>query len=174
MIASAAKNRRLGRTGYSPRALVFGLDDRLVASNLNHFLEEPDDASVEAHKTDPTLNKARQLCKIAMKAVIELDHSDKWAAACKYPSRPAETNLFLPGHQVMFWRKQTARKQEKRLLNLVKLEGRKFLRDGMVLESLLVTSGTEISSLIVIGYLMQAIAIFYLVLVSAMLKSKNV
>ena len=77
LIASAAKNRRPGHTGYSPRAFVFGLDDRLVASNLNHFLEEPDDASVEAHKTDPTLNKARQLRKIATKAVIELDQSDK-------------------------------------------------------------------------------------------------
>ena len=47
LIASAAKNRRPGRTGYSPRAFVFGSDDRLVASNLNHFLEEPDDASVD-------------------------------------------------------------------------------------------------------------------------------
>ena len=74
-----------GTKGYSPRAFVFGLGDRLVASNLNHFLEQPDDASVEAHKTDPTLNKARQLRKIAMIAVIELDHSDKWIAACKYP-----------------------------------------------------------------------------------------
>ena len=81
-----------------------------MASNLNHFLEVPDDASVEARKTDPTINKARQLRKIAMEAVIQLDHSHKWAAACKYPSRLAETNLFLPGHQGMFWRKQSTRK----------------------------------------------------------------
>ena len=130
---------------------------------------------LKAHKTDPTLNKARQLRKIAMKAVIELDHSDKWNAACAYPSIPAETNLFLPGHQVMFWRKQSTRKKQgKRLLNQERLEEQKFLRDGMDLESLLVTSGIETSSLIVIGYHMQAVAIFYLVLVSAMLKSKNV
>ena len=33
---SMTKNRRPGRTGYSPRSLVFGLDERLVASGLNH------------------------------------------------------------------------------------------------------------------------------------------
>ena len=40
---SMAKNRRPGRTGYSPRSLIFGLDERLVASGLNHYLEQPDD-----------------------------------------------------------------------------------------------------------------------------------
>ena len=96
-----------------------------MASNLNHFLEEPDDASVEARKTDPTLNKARQLRNIATKAVIELDHSDKWAAACKYPSRLAETNLFLPGHQVMFWRKQSTRKTGEKIAKSGKARGAK-------------------------------------------------
>ena len=145
-----------------------------MASNLNHFLEEPDDASVEAHKTDPTLNKARQLRKIAMKAVIELDHSDKWAAACKYPSRPAETNLFYLVIKSCFGVNSQPDKQGKRLLNQERLEGQKFLEDGLDLESLLVTSGIETSSLIVIGYHMRAVAIFYLVLVSAMLNSENV
>ena len=36
-----AKNRRPGKTGHPPRALVFGVDERLVASGLNHYLEEP-------------------------------------------------------------------------------------------------------------------------------------
>ena len=62
----------------------------------------------------------------------------------------------------------------KRLLNQEKLEEQRFFKDGMDLESLLVTSGVETNSLIVIGYPMQAVVIFYLVLVSAMLKSKNV
>ena len=109
-----------------------------------------------------------------MKTVIELDHSEKWTAACKYPSRPAETNLFLPGHQVMFWRKQSNRKTVEKIENQEKLEEQRFLRDGMDLESLLVTSGIDANNLIVIGYPMQAVVIFYLVLVSAMLKSKNV
>ena len=37
--ASMAKNRRPGRTGYSPRATVFGFDERLFASGLGHYLE---------------------------------------------------------------------------------------------------------------------------------------
>ena len=40
-----------------------------------------------------------------MKAVIDLDHSTKWAEAIKFPSRPSEVALFLPGHQVAFWKK---------------------------------------------------------------------
>jgi hypothetical protein len=52
LYASMAKNRRPGKTGYSPRALVFGIDERLVASGLNHYLEEPDDASVLHHDAD--------------------------------------------------------------------------------------------------------------------------
>ena len=32
--ASMAKNRRPGRSGFSPRALVFGCDERLIASGL--------------------------------------------------------------------------------------------------------------------------------------------
>ena len=39
----------------------------------------------------------------AMKAVVELDHSDKWAQAIQFPSRKAEVSLFLPGHHVMYW-----------------------------------------------------------------------
>ena len=54
-----AKNRRPGKTGYSPRALVFGIDERLVASGLNHYLEEPDDASVLHHDADAGAKRAR-------------------------------------------------------------------------------------------------------------------
>ena len=46
--ACMVKNRRPGGTGYSPRTLVFGVDERLVASGLNHYLEQPDDASSAA------------------------------------------------------------------------------------------------------------------------------
>ena len=58
--ASMVKNRRPGRTGYSPRSLVFGLDERLVASGLNHYLEEPDDSSLQASRQDPVFtNRCR-------------------------------------------------------------------------------------------------------------------
>ena len=53
--ASMAKNRRPGRTGYSPRALVFGCDERLIASGLNHYLEQPDDAATHAFYQQPSL-----------------------------------------------------------------------------------------------------------------------
>ena len=39
--AAMAKNRRPGRTGYSPRALVFGRYEWLIASGLNHSLTTP-------------------------------------------------------------------------------------------------------------------------------------
>ena len=51
--ASMSKNRRPGRAGYSPRTLVFGVDERLVASGLNQYLEEPDDAAIFASSADP-------------------------------------------------------------------------------------------------------------------------
>ena len=60
-----------------------------------------------------------------MKAVIELDHSDKWTAACKYPSRLAETYLFLPGLQVTFWRGQPPRKTGEKIAKSGKAGGAK-------------------------------------------------
>ena len=56
--ASMAKNRRPGRTGFSPRSLVFGCDERLIASGLSHYLEQPDDAAIHASTTDslPEIN----------------------------------------------------------------------------------------------------------------------
>ena len=75
--ASMVKNRRPGRTGYSPRSLVLGLDERLVASGLNHYLEEPDDSSMQASRQDPAFRNSLQIRKAAMKAIIELGHSDK-------------------------------------------------------------------------------------------------
>ena len=88
--ASMAKNRRPGRTGYSPRSLVFGLDERLVASGLNHYLEEPDDSSMQASRQDQACHQSLQIRKAAMKAIIELDHSDTWTGALRFPSRKAE------------------------------------------------------------------------------------
>ena len=52
--ACMAKNRRPGRIGYSRRSIVFGLDERLVASGLNHYLEDPGDASIAAAQKEDT------------------------------------------------------------------------------------------------------------------------
>ena len=56
--ASMAKNRRPGRTGFSPRALVFGCDERLIASGLNHYLEQPDDAAISASTSDTAYKRS--------------------------------------------------------------------------------------------------------------------
>ena len=103
--ACMSKNRRPGRTGYSPRTLVFGVDERLALSGLNHYLEEPDDAALKNASKDELIRQTMAFRKAAMHAVVELDHSEKWADAIKFPSRPSEAQLFLPGHQVVFWRK---------------------------------------------------------------------
>ena len=99
-----AKNRRPGKTGYSPRSLVFGIDERLVASGLNHYLEEPDDESVLHDDSDGGSKRSMEIRKAAMKKVVELDHDGKWVQAIKYPSRVdrARASMFLPGHQVFF------------------------------------------------------------------------
>lgn len=36
-MASLAKNRRQGSTGYSPRTLIDGLDERSITSGLDHY-----------------------------------------------------------------------------------------------------------------------------------------
>ena len=100
-----AKNRRPGKTGYSPRSMVFGVDEKLVLSGLNHYLEEPDDAALQNLGKEHIVKRSMDFRKAAMKAVVELDHSTKWQEAIKFPSRPHEVTLFLPGHQVAFWRK---------------------------------------------------------------------
>ena len=112
--ASMAKNRRPGKTGFSPRTLIFGVDERLIASGLNHYLEEPDDASITRAAENPDYLKSMNVRKSAMKAVIDLDHSTKWAEAIKFPSRPAEVQLFLPGNQVFFWKAAKTNQKGKR------------------------------------------------------------
>ncbi len=47
-----------------------------------------------------------EIRKAALTAVIDVDHSTKWAQAIQFPSRPSEVSLFLPGNQVFFWKKQ--------------------------------------------------------------------
>ena len=112
--ATMSKNRRPGKGGYSPRTMVFGVDERLIASGLNHYLEEPDDAAVSAAGSDPVYRRSMEIRKAAMKAITELDHSEKWAAALKYPSRSDVPNFFLPGAQVFFYSAGTKKNRKGR------------------------------------------------------------
>ena len=99
--ASMAKNRRPGRTGFSPRSLVFGCDERLIASGLSHYLETPDDAAIQASTTDTAYKKSIDFRRAAMRSVVELDHSTKWSNAIKAPVRPEVPTIFLPGNQAV-------------------------------------------------------------------------
>jgi hypothetical protein len=112
--AAMAKNRRPGRTGYSPRSLVFGVDERLVLSGLNHYLEEPDDAAMANASLSETVKRSIAFRKSAMKQIVELDHSTKWAEAIKFPSRSVDVQFFLPGHQIAFWRRGNSKKGKAR------------------------------------------------------------
>ena len=58
-----------------------------------------------APEQDSQLKNSLDIRKAAMKAVIDLDHSEKWKEAIKFPSRKAFAPVFLPGHQVFFWKK---------------------------------------------------------------------
>ena len=93
--ACQSKNARIGRSGYSPQALVFGHDQRLWASGLSSWLEKPDDAALELTHTDPLYAKAYRIREAAMKAVIELDHSERWRDSLKYTSRSDGDVFFL-------------------------------------------------------------------------------
>ena len=100
----AAKNRRPGRSGYSPRATVFGFDETRFASGLGHYLEKPDDAALSQVTDDSIMAKSTRIREAALKAIITLDHHDKWMEGCRYPSRTS-TGPYFPGDQVFYWRK---------------------------------------------------------------------
>ena len=102
MHAAMAKNRRPGKTGYSPRTLVFGVDERLIASGLYYYVEEPDDPSITVASENKQYRTSMEIRKAAMKAVVELDHSEKWAQAIKYPSRNDLPTFFVLGSQCFF------------------------------------------------------------------------
>ena len=53
------------------------MDERLIASGLNHYLDEPDDAAITAATENKSYKTSMEIRKAAMKAVIELDHSEK-------------------------------------------------------------------------------------------------
>jgi transposase InsO family protein len=106
--ALAAKNRRPGRTGFSPRAMVFGCDERLPGSILSHRLESPDEVSVSISTVDPRYQRSMQIREAAMKAVVMLDHDEKWreGIARRLKSEPKE---FFPGNLVLYWQQHRTR-----------------------------------------------------------------
>ncbi len=105
-----AKNRRPGRTGHSPRACIFGCDEVLPVSGLDHYLEAPQDAHISIACTDPVWERALRIRTAALKAVVELDHADKWKQLIQTPARVGR-GPYLPGEQVFRWKTQKASSQ---------------------------------------------------------------
>ena len=70
---------------------------------------------MEHAKRDPQMAKSLAMRKAAMHRVVEMDHSSAWLEAIKYPSRPSEPMLFLPGNQVYYWKKAGSKSTKGRM-----------------------------------------------------------
>jgi len=114
MIASAAaKNRRPGLSGHSPRSAVFGMDDRIDGSVIDSLL---DGEQLPAHSqaaTDAGYQRALKIRQEAMKAIIDLDHSQRYHRAIAARPNLRGHQVYLPGAQVYYWQAQGARSKMK-------------------------------------------------------------
>ncbi len=106
--ATAAKNRRPGLSGYSPRAAVFGTDERLDGSVLDSMLDGEQFPSHSQAAHDAGYRRALQIRREAMRAIVDLDHAQRYHQAIA--SRPdlRAPQVYLPGTQVYYWQAQGA------------------------------------------------------------------
>ena len=114
MIAStAAKNRRPGLSGHSPRSAVFGMDDRIDGSVIDSLL---DGEQLPAHSqaaSDAGYQRALKIRQEAMKAIIDLDHSQRYHRAIAARPNLRGHQVYLPGAQVYYWQAQGAKNKMK-------------------------------------------------------------
>ena len=114
MIAStAAKNRRPGLSGHSPRSAVFGMDDRIDGSVIDSLL---DGERLPAHSqaaSDAGYQRAPKIRQEAMKAIIDLDHSQRYHRAIAARPNLRGHQVYLPGAQVYYWQAQGAKNKMK-------------------------------------------------------------
>ena len=110
MIAStAAKNRRPGLSGHSPRSAVFGMDDRMDGSVIDSLL---DGEQLPAHSqaaSDAGYQRALKIRQEAMKAIIDLDHSQRYHRAIAARPNLRGHQVYLPGAQVYYWQHKAPR-----------------------------------------------------------------
>lgn len=78
------KHRRPGRSGEHPRALIAGRGERCVASGLDHELEHQTRRALHVYRRARARTRRMEYRKLAMEAVIVLDHSGEWREAIKY------------------------------------------------------------------------------------------
>ena len=106
--ATAAKNRRPGLHGHSPRSAVFGMDDRLDGSVIDSLLDGEQLPMHSQAATDARYQRALQIRQDAMKAIVDLDHSQRYHRAIAMRPSLEGPHVFLPGAQVFYWQAQGA------------------------------------------------------------------
>jgi hypothetical protein len=114
LIAStSAKNRRPGLSGHSPRSAVFGMDDRLDGSVIDSLL---DGEQLPAHSqaaSDAGYQRALKIRQEAMKAIVDIDHSQRYHRAIAARPDLRGHQVYLPGAQVYYWQAQGAKNRMK-------------------------------------------------------------
>ena len=146
--SAAAKNRRPGLSGHSPRSAVFGMEDRLDGSVIDSLL---DGEQLPAHSqaaSDAGYQRALHIRQEAMKSIIDLDHSQRYhrAIAARPDLRGHQT--FLPGATVYYWQAQGAphkmkgrrRRQQDRWRGPGTVIGNE-IRDGQKTDALWISHG---------------------------------
>lgn len=96
-----AKNRRPGRTGHSPISLIYGVEERRLARGLDHYMEQPNGAALTRY--DPAHTRSMTHRTLAMKAGLELAHSESWKDAIRYFARPVDTSHEVTREHTFFW-----------------------------------------------------------------------
>ena len=110
--ASMVKNRRVDRSGYSPRERVFGSSDRLPGSAIDSFENRENVSGDEQAMINGAHRRSLRLRSAAMAALVRLDHADRYRRAVVAGLRTP--TLDVPqGTQVFYWRVGKTRKNMK-------------------------------------------------------------
>ena len=106
--ATAAKNRRPGLQGHSPRSAVFGMDDRLDGSVIDSLLDGEQLSMHSQTASDARYQRALQIRQDAMEAIADLVHSQRYHCAIAMRPSLEGPHVFLPGAQIFYWHAQGA------------------------------------------------------------------
>ena len=100
--ASMVKNRRVDRSGYSPRERVFGCSDRLPGSAIDSFENRENVSGDEQALINGAHRRSLQLRSAAMAALVRLGHADRYRRAVVAGLRTP--TLDVPqGTQIFYW-----------------------------------------------------------------------
>eukprot|EP00971_Amphidinium_carterae_P204849 4065381-Amphidinium_carterae.1 len=102
--ACKAKNRRPTASGRSARERVFGIQEHFSGS-IVEAMEEGENLAEIQRGADVVHDRAQEVREGAMKALLELDCSDRWRRLLSGAPRGQTQTTFEPGSQVYFWRR---------------------------------------------------------------------